>query len=141
MDDTDQKAGAATGGIRILLRLEGAALGLVAVALYARNVNAGTGASWWLFAALILAPDLSFIGYLGGQRVGAAAYNTLHSTLLPIMIGLAGVAIVPHLLLTPLALIWLAHIGLDRALGYGLKYQQGFGFTHLGRLGKSATSG
>jgi Domain of unknown function (DUF4260) len=141
MDDTDQKAGAATGGIRILLRLEGVALGLVALALYAKNVNAGTGASWWLFAALILAPDLSFLGYLGGQRIGAAAYNTLHSTLLPILLGITGVTMAPNLLLTPIALIWLAHIGIDRALGYGLKYQRGFGFTHLGRIGKDAATG
>jgi hypothetical protein len=36
------------------------------------------------------------------------------------------------------ALIWLAHIGFDRALGYGLKYKAGFGFTHLGRIGPAA---
>jgi hypothetical protein len=120
----------ATGGIRTLLRLEGLALLAGALLLYARQ-----GDSWLLFAGLFLLPDLSFAGYLVGPRVGAAAYNVAHSTLGPL--GLAAAAIAGGLGLPfTLALIWLAHVGFDRALGYGLKYASGFGDTHLGRIGR-----
>lgn len=121
-----------TGGPKLLLRLEGLALAGAAATLYAHS-----GASWWLFALLLLAPDLSFLGYLAGPRAGAAAYNAVHTTLAPIALGLASAALDSPLALK-IALIWLAHIGLDRGLGYGLKYGAGFGFTHLGRVGKDA---
>jgi hypothetical protein len=118
------------GGVRRLLRGEGLALLGCAVAAYWR-----VGGDWRQFAVLFLVPDLSFLGYLAGPRVGAAAYNTAHSTILPLLLGAFGVALAN----TPaiqLALIWLAHVGFDRALGYGLKYDAGFGFTHLGRIGR-----
>ena len=123
---------ALTGTPRLLLRLEGAALLVIAVLLYAR-----TGTSWWLFAALVLAPDLSFVGYLAGPRVGAAAYNAAHTTVGPIALALVGV-LAPSPLAVAIALIWLAHVGADRLLCYGLKYDAGFGFTHLGRIGRAA---
>ena len=123
---------AVTGTPRLLLRLEGAALLVIAVVLYAR-----TGTSWWLFAALVLAPDLSFVGYLAGPRVGAAAYNAAHTTVGPIALALVGV-LAPSPLAVAIALIWLAHVGADRLLGYGLKYDAGFGFTHLGWIGRAA---
>ena len=123
---------AVTGTPRLLLRLEGAALLVIAVLLYAR-----TGTSWWLFAALVLAPDLSFVGYLAGPRVGAAAYNAAHTTVGPIALALVGV-LAPSPLAVAIALIWLAHVGADRLLGYGLKYDAGFGFTHLGWIGRAA---
>jgi hypothetical protein len=109
------------------LRLEGLAVAVLGAALYAR-----TGASWWLFAALWLAPDLSFLGYLAGPRLGAHCYNAVHSYVLPAV--LAAVALMlPQAALMPFALIWFNHIGVDRLLGYGLKYPTGFGFTHLKR--------
>ena len=123
---------AVAGMPRLLLRLEGAALLVIAVVLYAR-----TGASWWLFAVLALAPDLSFVGYLAGPKVGAAAYNAAHTTIGPVALALVGV-LVPSPLSIAIALIWLAHIGADRLLGYGLKYDSGFGFTHLGQIGRDA---
>lgn len=86
------------------------------------------------FAALFLAPDVAFLGYLAGPRVGAAAYNTTHSTLGPLALAAIGVLYAPDAM--PLALIWLAHIGFDRALGYGLKYGSAFADTHLGRVGR-----
>ena len=79
-------------------------------------------------------PDVSFLGYLGGPRVGALTYNAAHSTIGPIALLSAG-ALTDSELVVSLALIWAAHIGLDRAIGYGLKYGAGFGFTHLGRIG------
>jgi hypothetical protein len=125
-------AGAARGGVRTLLRLEGVALALASVVFYSYFEG-----SWALFAILLLAPDLSFLGYLGGPRVGAAVYNTAHAAIIPMLLGIVGM-VMPSALAMHLALIWSAHIGIDRALGYGLKYDAGFSFTHLGRIGKSA---
>jgi hypothetical protein len=133
MTDVDD-ASAVTGVPRLQLRLEGAALAGISVVLYARQ-----GASWWLFAALILAPDLSFLGYMAGSRIGAIIYNAAHTLIVPAALALAGLFL-PLPLLISVALIWAAHIGLDRALGYGLKYAKGFGFTHLGRIGPASAS-
>jgi hypothetical protein len=129
---SDDATPAVAGAPRLLLRLEGAALLIIAVAVYA-----GNGAAWWLFAVLALAPDLSFLGYLAGPRIGAAAYNAAHTTIGPIGLALVGLY-APSPLAVAIALIWLAHIGADRLLGYGLKYAAGFGFTHLGRIGRAA---
>lgn len=119
----------------LLQRLEGLAVAAVTAVLYAR-----TGASWWLFAALWLVPDLSMLGYLRSPCVGARVYNAFHNFVPPAV--LAFYALLPHAgaLLLPVALIWANHIGVDRALGYGLKYAEGFGWTHLGRLGKRRTA-
>jgi len=119
------------GGVGTILRLEGLALLAVALLLY-RN----THASWLLFAGLFLLPDISFAGYLFGPRIGALAYNTAHSTLGPLIVAALDLAWPsPHSL--TIALIWLAHVGFDRALGYGLKKASGFRDTHLGRIGRS----
>jgi hypothetical protein len=123
-------SGEVTGGIRILLRLEGLTLCLGMVLLYAV-----WGGSWWVFALLFFAPDLSFIAYLADPKTGAVLYNTAHSYMLPVALMTLGFAL-PEPLTLSIAMIWLAHIGFDRALGYGLKYQAGFGFTHLGRIGR-----
>jgi hypothetical protein len=124
-----REAAAVTGAPRLILRLEGLALLIVAAVLYWR-----LGASWWLFAILFLAPDLSMLGYLAGGRTGAIAYNAVHTLVGPLALALAGL-LYPAFELITLALIWAAHIGFDRALGFGLKYEAGFGFTHLGRIG------
>lgn len=95
---------------------------------------AHTGSGWVLFAPLFLLPDLSLLAYLGGPKVGAVGYNVAHSYVLPIALGLASsLSGNPTLLL--IALIWVSHIGFDRALGYGSKYPTGFGDTHLGPIG------
>ena len=126
-----QMTGEVTGAVKILLRLEGLALFAAMLAVYAL-----WGGSWWIFAVLFLLPDLSFAAYLAGPGTGALVYNAAHSTLLPIALMALGLA-VSEPLIRSIAVIWLAHIGMDRAVGYGLKYQIGFGFTHLGRLGKT----
>ena len=123
------RIGSVDGWPRILLRLEGAALALVAILLYVK-----LGAPWWLFAALILVPDLSLIGYAAGARIGAIAYNAMHVTVLPFGLAVAGF-LLPQFDLLSVAMIWVAHIGIDRALGFGLKYGAGASFTHLGRIG------
>ena len=122
--------GAATGGVRILLRLEGLCLLAGMVLLY--DI---WGGSWWVFAILFFAPDLSFIAYLADSRTGAIVYNAAHSYIAPVALMTSGFALGEPLTLS-FAMIWLAHIGFDRALGYGLKYGAGFGFTHLGRIGR-----
>lgn len=128
------ETGAATGKPLVLLRAEGVALVVFTLAAYTT-----TNTSWWLFPALILLPDITLLAYLAGPRLGALLYNTTHTTIPPIVIGVLGIGLgLP--LAKPVALIWLAHIGIDRALGYGLKYEDGFAFTHLGRVGKRAAS-
>jgi hypothetical protein len=126
-------AGAVEGMPRLLLRLEGAALALAALAMYDR-----LGCNWWLFACLILVPDISLIAYFGGTRTGAIAYNAMHVMLAPIVCGALGL-LLPSFDLLSVGLIWAAHIGIDRAAGLGLKYGAGFGFTHLGRIGGAMT--
>ncbi len=128
-----EAAGSVTGGLRTLLRLEGLTLFAAMIVLYAAQ-----GGSWWLFAILFLAPDLSFAAYLAGPKAGAMVYNAAHSFIAPMALMAAGFALAAPLALS-IALVWLAHIGFDRALGYGLKYAAGFTFTHLGRIGKDAT--
>jgi hypothetical protein len=119
------------GSVLTLLRLEGLAVSAAAAVLYAR-----TGASWWLFAALWLAPDISMLGYLAGRPCrGARIYNAAHTYVVPGLLALSALILHADALL-PYALIWINHIGVDRLLGYGLKYSEGFGWTHLGRLGK-----
>ncbi len=125
------QAGSSAGGRSlpgVLLRFEGLAVLLSALVLYADQ-----GWSWLAFVLLVLVPDLSASGYLVNQRVGAVAYNTVHTYTLPLAL------LVVSLLLdaptgTQLALIWFAHIGADRLLGLGLKYQTGFKDTHLQRV-------
>jgi hypothetical protein len=131
MMQATKQTGCVTGGVRTLLRWEGLAVLLAAAGLYTH-----AGFDWRLFALLFLVPDLSFAFYLAGSRTGAAAYNTAHSTNGALGLGMAAVAL-NQPLMTAIALIWLAHIGFDRALGYGLKYGRGFGFTHLGRIGRN----
>ncbi len=125
-------SGAVTGGVQTLLRLEGLALFIGMTLLY--HVWDG---SWWIYALLFFVPDISFAAYLSGPRFGALIYNAAHSYLAPMTIMTTGFATSSPLILS-IAMIWLAHIGFDRALGYGLKYVAGFSLTHLGRIGKSS---
>ena len=127
--------GSVGGAPQVILRIEGAALLACATAAYAWS-----GQPWWVFAVLLLAPDLSMLGYIAGPGPGAILYNTVH-TVTPPLIGLCAAVMLGHPVLAGLALIWLAHIGLDRMLGYGLKYGSGFGDTHLGALGRARMSG
>ena len=104
---------------RLLLRLEGAAVLAAALWTYVREDG-----SWLLLAALILAPDLAALGYLAGPRVGSLAYNLAHTYVGPVLL-LAGAVAADGRPGTLVALVWLAHLGADRALGYGLRYPPG----------------
>ena len=103
----------------------------VALAFYALS-----GGGWLLGVLLFFAPDLSFAGYLAGPRVGAVAYNLAHTYTSPAVLAGLGWMLATSLLPT-LALLWAAHIGFDRMLGYGLKLPTGFHDTHLGRIGRA----
>ncbi len=117
-----------------LLRLEGLALLAGSIALYAQ-----LDGTWWWIPALFLVPDLAAIGYLAGTRVGAMAYNAVHATMLPTALGIVGLATDSTTTML-LALIWLFHIGIDRLAGYGLKYPDAFGNTHLGFKGRGTSA-
>jgi hypothetical protein len=125
--DQSSSVPASRSSVVLLLRLEGLVVAAISAALYARS-----GASWWLFAALWLAPDLSMLGYVTGRPCwGARIYNAFHTYLLPGVLALAAASLHARQL-APIALIWINHIGVDRFLGFGLKYAEGFAFTHLG---------
>ncbi|KAK4544600.1 hypothetical protein LTR36_004172 [Oleoguttula mirabilis] len=125
----------ATGAVntwpRLLLQGEAACILGAAIWAYAR-----TRQSWWVFAGGLLLPDLGMVGYLANTAAGAVFYNAVHTETPPILLLCAGFAR-GDARVTGAALIWLAHIGMDRMLGYGLKYGSGFGHTHLGFIGRN----
>jgi len=111
---------------RLILQLEAAIVLVAALIVYAQ-----VGSGWILFAVLFLIPDLSMLGYLIDRRMGAAIYNIGHSYILPAALGSYGYLAADRLAVS-VALIWIAHIGFDRLIGYGLKYATAFHHTHLG---------
>ncbi len=124
--------GAVTGAPRRWLRMEAAVVLVGSLVAFST-----TREQWWLVPALLFLPDVLMVGYLGGTRLGAHLYNLAHATPLPaLVVGLGWWQDRP--LLLAIGLVWLAHIGMDRVLGYGLKYDDHFQHTHLGWLGAPA---
>lgn len=116
--------------IELLLRLEWLAVFLAGIGLYL----AMNGHPLWLLP-LLLAPDISMLGYLGGPRLGAVTYNAAHN----LVVALIVLAVGWFAALAPMALagaLLVAHVGMDRSLGYGLKLPTDFRDTHLGRIGR-----
>ena len=112
------------------LRLEGAAVFIAGAVAFGR-----LGGEFLWFVPLLLMPDLAIAGYLAGPRVGAFTYNLVHNWAFGLGVAGAGLALGA----VPLALggaVLVAHTGMDRTAGYGLKLLSGFGDTHLGRIGK-----
>ncbi len=130
MKDSILLEGTVTGAVRAWLKLEGLSVLLLSILIY-RNCFS----SWWMFFGLLLLPDLSMLAYLVNPRVGSVSYNIVHSYVAPVAMASAVLAFQKSGLL-PYICIWTAHIGMDRLLGYGLKYPAAFGSTHLGMLGK-----
>jgi hypothetical protein len=128
--DPKSNDGIVNRSVRTWLRLEAFAVLVLALVLYRV-----TAAPWWLFFALLLMPDLSLLAFLFNPAIGSRVYNTVHSYALPIALA-AVVFITSHKAALPYLLIWTAHVAMDRVLGYGLKYPEAFGRTHLGLLGK-----
>jgi hypothetical protein len=110
---------------RLLLHLEGAAVLALSVFFYRSH-----GGNWAQFALLFLVPDISMLGYLANARVGALTYNAVHTYVGPVITGWVSVSMGQAEML-PICLIWSAHIGFDRLLGYGLKHPTAFKDTHL----------
>jgi len=113
---------------RMMLSLEGLTVFISSIAAYGF-----IGGNWWLFALLLLSPDLVFIIYAMNKVAGTHAYNVVHSYSLPVALGILSLIGGWQLGLT-LAIIWFAHIGMDRTIGYGLKYVSDFKDTHLQRV-------
>ena len=111
-------------------RIEGLTIALGAAYLYQR-----WGGNWLLFLPLWLAIDLSIIGYLVGPKVGAYVYNIGHTLVVPLALLAVG-TMVDSAVIQLLSMIWFAHVGVDRALGYGLKHPDSFQHTHLGTMGR-----
>lgn len=113
-----------------LLRAEGLTASAAALVCYFSLTNS------WVLIVTALLPDLAMIGYAFGPRIGARAYNAAHTYVAPAL--LVALALSAGLPLLPVACVWAAHIGIDRALGYGLKHPSGFHITHLGRIGRTS---
>ncbi|HKN00221.1 MAG TPA: DUF4260 domain-containing protein [Candidatus Binataceae bacterium] len=120
--------GAVTGAVRTWLRAEALSVLTLSVLLYWHSES-----SWWMFIGLLLTPDLAMLPYLLNPRVGSLSYNIVHSYLLPLSLATVAIAVY-RVGILPFLCIWTAHIGMDRFLGYGLKYSTSFGRTHLGML-------
>jgi hypothetical protein len=113
---------------KVLLHLEGLTAGCAALIVYH-----ALEASWLEFSVLLLGPDVAMLAYVFGKKIGAAVYNSVHTYTVVGAAWLVGRwTHWPEF--SPLCVIWVAHIGFDRALGYGLKYPSGFKDTHLGRV-------
>jgi hypothetical protein len=113
---------------KTLLQVEGACVFGSTIWAYSRF-----GQSWWTFAGLLIVPDLGMVGYLANSSVGAAIYNSVHTEALPILLLCTALAR-DNETVAGWALCWLAHIGMDRMLGYGLKYGSSFAHSHLGNF-------
>ncbi len=126
--------------MKTILKLEELAMFLASVVLLYIS-----GVSWWWYLLLLVGPDISMLGYLAGNKIGAWTYNLFHHKgVAIILIGLWIVFSLPHTelkiinvdLLLYLGIILFGHSSMDRVAGYGLKYENGFKFTHLGEIGK-----
>ena len=118
--------------MKTLVRLEETGFFLFSIYLFSLSPY-----PWWYFPLLLFVPDLSMIGYVAGPRLGAFIYNFIHHRALALLYYVAGVLLALPVL-SLIGIIIFAHSSLDRALGYGLKYPDGFGNTHLGKIGRTA---
>ena len=113
---------------RLLVRFEGIVFFAIATAVFFVG-----GGSWIFYFALILAPDLGMLGYLLNSQTGSYTYNALHTHTLPFALIVIGY-IAQSEIAVQFSLIWIAHIGVDRAMGFGLKYGSVFKDTHLQKI-------
>lgn len=116
--------------MKTILQLEEASMFLFGIFLFAQLHFA-----WWWFPALILAPDVSMLGYLFGNKAGAVCYNFFHHKAVALAVYVFGVY-QQNESIQLCGIILFSHASMDRMLGYGFKTFQGFGFTHLGKIGK-----
>lgn len=115
--------------VKWLLHAEG--LALFAFALFLYQTFEG---NWWLFLLLLFTPDISMLGYIKDKKLGATLYNLMHNYVLAFILLAVGYWGFPDTLILYVGIILLAHVGLDRSLGYGLKYPTNFKDTHLQKV-------
>ncbi|WP_339868112.1 DUF4260 domain-containing protein [uncultured Algoriphagus sp.] len=120
--------------MRNLLKLEEAAIFLLSIYLFSTLDFA-----WWWFPALLLVPDIGMIGYLFNPKIGAFIYNVLHHRLIAAAVAFYGLAFGNEYWILS-GIILFAHISFDRFMGYGLKFNDSFNHTHLGRIGNIKNS-
>jgi Domain of unknown function (DUF4260) len=124
--------------MKFVLKLEELAMWITAIILlWALKVD------WWWYLLMFIGPDVSMIGYLVNNKAGAISYNFFHHkgiALLLIISGWAFTVLDPPYTITSIGLALFGHSSMDRFFGYGLKYENGFMFTHLGEIGKTAKS-
>ncbi len=119
-----------TAKMQYIIKLEEAAmLGLCIYVLSSLN------AAWWWYLILIFGPDISMLGYLGGNKIGAASYNLFHHKGIAVAVFIAGL-LLPNMLFQIFGIVLFGHSSMDRLFGYGLKSEEGFKYTHLGIIGK-----
>lgn len=116
--------------MKTVLKLEELGLFLFGIYLFSMLIYA-----WWWFLVLLLVPDLSMIGYVFGNKSGAFLYNFFHHRAVAVLIYLVGIY-TTNSVMQLTGIILFAHSSMDRMMGYGLKYETGFKFTHLGAIGK-----
>lgn len=124
-----EQAPSVNGSVKFWLRIENLGVLLVSVFAY-MQLDLGLAK----FLVLFLIPDIAFVAYLANPRIGAFCYNLTHSYLGAVLLLVSGWAVNSEAMIS-VGIIWIAHIGFDRALGFGLKYSAGFRYTHLGVLG------
>ncbi|PWL39446.1 DUF4260 domain-containing protein [Flagellimonas aquimarina] len=117
--------------MKIILKLEEFMLLLLGFFLFMRM-----DLPWWWFFGLLLIPDIGMLGYLAGNKVGAFTYNILHHRGIAILLYLIGISYLNLQIFELAGIIMFSHAAMDRLFGYGLKYEKGFKFTHLGEIGK-----
>lgn len=115
--------------VKYVLHLEGLIVLLGALYFYSQIQG-----NWWIFAALIFTPDIAMVGYLLNKRVGSYLYNVMHNYLLAVGIIAVGYFLYQNIFIVQLGIILVAHVGMDRFFGYGLKYPSGFKDTHMQRV-------
>ena len=111
-----------------LIQLEGMIVMILGIYIYFAS-----GYSWWIFLLLLFVPDISMAGYMINTKIGAYLYNASHTFIAPLLLLLVGIMFSMDSLLM-VGLIWMVHIGMDRMMGYGLKYKTHFKDTHIQRL-------
>src|SRR5690625_456070 len=114
--------------VKKLLHLEGFVVFLCTIILYAHF-----GGSWWIFILFLLTPDIAALAYLVNEKIGSVFYNLFHTYAISLPILFGGLLFDQPLFIV-IGIIWTAHIGMDRMVGYGLKYPTAFQHTHLQKL-------
>ena len=123
--------------MKAILKLEELAMFLLCIAIFYV-----TGVDWWWYLLMLIGPDISMVGYLGGNKTGAILYNVFHHKGVGILIVILALILKLVLLFfSPdvfvlIGITLFGHSSMDRVFGYGLKYENGFKFTHLGEIGK-----